>query len=437
TNLASGSYEVTARAEGWQRQPYAGNVNVTASNETANINYTLQRGSATVAAVSDIPDFHINSGTPVNDLGLPSNIKITLSDDSRPHVGLSWDGGTPSYSPTVDGIYVFSGNLLIPSTNNPANQKAKLDVITGNAAPTFTSAIISGLAKEGNQLTASGIGYADAESDAAGTTLYQWIICETAAGEYVNIPEATSSSYTVKVSDIGKYIKVLVTPVASTGTLVGKGVLSSAIGPVCPVGFTNLSVAIDPTSKQVTISGNIDSGGDREVSVNVTDPDGNVDFTGKTKSDSSGAFNFIYTTTSTATGNFSVELNGDGVSTPAIIKFSSSGAFIDECFIATASFGSKFEPAVVLLRQFRDKYLLSNRPGQAFVNFYYKNSPPIAAYIAGNEVLKAIVRAILTPIVGIVYLVFHPMLAYALIILIVLRLIARRKRNINTRRVAY
>ncbi|MEN6460944.1 MAG: carboxypeptidase-like regulatory domain-containing protein, partial [Syntrophomonas sp.] len=71
TNLASGSYEVTARAEGWQRQQYAGNVNVTASNETPNINHTLQRGSATVAAVSDIPDFHINSGTPVNDLGLP------------------------------------------------------------------------------------------------------------------------------------------------------------------------------------------------------------------------------------------------------------------------------------------------------------------------------------------------------------------------------
>ena len=94
----------------------------------------------------------------------------------------------------------------------------------------------------------------------------------------------------------------------------------------------------------------------------------------------------------------------------------------DECFIATACFGSKYQPSVVLLRQFRDKYLLTNGPGQAFVKFYYNNSPPIAAFIANNGVLKAAVRGVLTPVVGIVYLLFHPLLIYALAGMLILAL---------------
>jgi hypothetical protein len=107
----------------------------------------------------------------------------------------------------------------------------------------------------------------------------------------------------------------------------------------------------------------------------------------------------------------------------------------DNCFIATASFGSKFEPSVVLLRQFRDQYLLSNSPGKAFVKFYYDNSPPIAAFIAQNEGLKAIVRGVLTPAVGVVYLIFHPQLTYTLasILLIVclMGMAKRRKGQVN------
>jgi hypothetical protein len=32
----------------------------------------------------------------------------------------------------------------------------------------------------------------------------------------------------------------------------------------------------------------------------------------------------------------------------------------------------------MVLRKFRDRYLLTNAPGKAFVRFYYKHSPPIA-----------------------------------------------------------
>jgi len=81
---------------------------------------------------------------------------------------------------------------------------------------------------------------------------------------------------------------------------------------------------------------------------------------------------------------------------------------VDECFIATAAYGSKFEPSVTLLREFRDDYLLTNSAGQSFVDFYYTNSPPIAQFIADSEVLKFVVRVLLMPIVGVVYGLYNP-----------------------------
>jgi hypothetical protein len=102
---------------------------------------------------------------------------------------------------------------------------------------------------------------------------------------------------------------------------------------------------------------------------------------------------------------------------------------VDECFIATAAFGSKFEPAVVLLRTFRDTFLLTNAPGTAFVDFYYQNSPPVASYIANSGFLKAGVRALLTPVVGVVYLLFHPVLMYGIIGLLVFGIVIYRIRK--------
>jgi len=67
------------------------------------------------------------------------------------------------------------------------------------------------------------------------------------------------------------------------------------------------------------------------------------------------------------------------------------------CFIATASYGSYQEKHVWILRQFRDRYLLTNRAGRAFVRWYYKHSPKYASIIAKNEFLKFLTRIFLTP----------------------------------------
>lgn len=78
------------------------------------------------------------------------------------------------------------------------------------------------------------------------------------------------------------------------------------------------------------------------------------------------------------------------------------------CFIATASFGSYDGEPVRILRQFRDKFLLTNKPGTAFVNFYYRISPPIAEFIADKPLIKLIVGILLLPLVFLAYILLTP-----------------------------
>ncbi len=75
------------------------------------------------------------------------------------------------------------------------------------------------------------------------------------------------------------------------------------------------------------------------------------------------------------------------------------------CFIATAAYGSSLHPYVAVLREFRDKVLLASRPGAAFVEWYYRVSPPIAETLSRNAPLKAGVRILLLPLIGFSWLV--------------------------------
>lgn len=87
------------------------------------------------------------------------------------------------------------------------------------------------------------------------------------------------------------------------------------------------------------------------------------------------------------------------------------------CFIATAAYGSYWEPHVITLRQFRDNYLLTNKLGNQLVNTYYKYSPQIANYIAEHDSLRSVARGGLAPLVGFSWLALNYGMLAALILL--------------------
>jgi len=73
------------------------------------------------------------------------------------------------------------------------------------------------------------------------------------------------------------------------------------------------------------------------------------------------------------------------------------------CFIATAAYGTPTAEQIDVLREFRDSVLLESTAGSQFVALYYQFSPPVADFIAGNELLRTLVRELLVdPIVWVV-----------------------------------
>jgi len=94
------------------------------------------------------------------------------------------------------------------------------------------------------------------------------------------------------------------------------------------------------------------------------------------------------------------------------------------CFIATAAYGSPMTQHVKVLREFRDRILLVNRVGKAFVDLYYSYSPPVADFIASHSSLQTMVRWSLLPIVGVSWVALKiglaPTLAFVFVILILM-----------------
>jgi uncharacterized repeat protein (TIGR01451 family) len=103
------------------------------------------------------------------------------------------------------------------------------------------------------------------------------------------------------------------------------------------------------------------------------------------------------------------------------------------CFIATAAYGSPLEPHVAALRQFRDRYLQRSAPGRAFVRFYYRHSPPVAAIIAAHPALRFVTRSLLTPLV---LTIVHPLRALAIVMLAAAGLAAWRHQRHRRQRLA-
>jgi long-subunit fatty acid transport protein len=74
------------------------------------------------------------------------------------------------------------------------------------------------------------------------------------------------------------------------------------------------------------------------------------------------------------------------------------------CFITTAAYGSPLAKQVKVLRQFRNRYLLTHTIGQKLVALYYREGKPAAMYIESHPWLKFPIRVLLYPLVGLAWL---------------------------------
>ena len=87
--------------------------------------------------------------------------------------------------------------------------------------------------------------------------------------------------------------------------------------------------------------------------------------------------------------------NGSSYSSTSTASKTTNTSSSSGCFIATAVYGSPYANEVVLLKEFRDNWLLNFKLGKLFVAFYYWISPPIANQIAKSNSLKAITKSTL------------------------------------------
>jgi len=107
------------------------------------------------------------------------------------------------------------------------------------------------------------------------------------------------------------------------------------------------------------------------------------------------------------------------------------------CFIATAAYGADWLAEVQALRDFRDRYLLTNAAGRWFVKQYYRYSPPVADYLHEHEYLKPAVRWLLMPLVAVaLFMLGSPPLVKGATVMLLLGLVVLiQQRRATSKRV--
>jgi hypothetical protein len=236
----------------------------------------------------------------------------------------------------------------------------------------------------------------------------------------------------VKSDEYGRYSDSFIVPENIEGCLtVVAGAGANVASQTLLVGRLSTQVSLELSSYEAIVGDSITVFGTADpnswVALKAVDEEGSILFFDTVKADGDGNYSLDLIIPEMAAGSLKIIAGyGDNTASRSI----TIRAELDECFIATAAFGSKFEPSVALLRAFRDKYLLNNNMGQALVKFYYQNSPPLANYIAASEPLKALVRILLIPFIVMAYISFHPLwICLMLGMGFALLLWHRRKRN--------
>lgn len=213
------------------------------------------------AAYHSVAQVGINTTTPsaASALHVASSANnVNFGGLMPPKVTLAQRNAIP-VSAADDGLLVFltNGSTRCLQVYNGV-QGIWNDIYCINLAPVATSVQFSGTQTSGQTLTGSFV-YTDNEGNPAGTHNYKWYRADSAAGlNSAEIFGATSNTYTLTDSDIGKYIAFEVMPIATAGSSPGLAVRSSYSGAIAAkptiISFVQLSQSVNENATPNTIT---------------------------------------------------------------------------------------------------------------------------------------------------------------------------------------
>lgn len=328
-----------------------------------------------------------------------------------------------AYSHTVNVTGLSSRtayNFRVRSKDASSNEGMSTNstFTTSNAAPTITSFS----ANITNGVLPLTVNFTAVAADSDGfIAKYEWDLDGDGVFE-VNSGTASVTSFTY--TNAGTYnAKVRVTDNGGATTVSNAVAVTVASTSNQPPVVSSLTASVNSGTVPLSVT----------LTAAATDPDGTItkyewDFDGDGIYDSStatGTATRVYTNLgvytarvrvtdnggATATGETTIAVTDGSAGIPGVsasAQSSTGGGGKGGCFIATAAYGSYLDPHVMVLREFRDKVLLTNSLGSSFVAFYYRTSPPVADFISRHESLRTATRVLLTPVV---YGVEYPMIS--------------------------
>jgi len=77
------------------------------------------------------------------------------------------------------------------------------------------------------------------------------------------------------------------------------------------------------------------------------------------------------------------------------------------CFFSTSLHDSPFADDLDILREFRDRFLMPNRPGRWIVRLYYRISPPLAVFVAEHQSAKTAAKTVTKSAIRLIGLCNH------------------------------
>lgn len=110
--------------------------------------------------------------------------------------------------------------------------------------------------------------------------------------------------------------------------------------------------------------------------------------------------------TTTFTTTVSPRNNGNTGGVPPPTPLNAPG-FTKNCFVATAAYGQEDHPTVMLLREFRDRFLQKCYFGRCFIRAYYKVGPVLADMIRNRPWACFSARVLLSPVAGMALMIMY------------------------------